>query len=80
VDVDAWLAQNPEAMFSCPNQPGELRITRAACAKRHAMAQKKSWQDVGGEPFRVFIIKLNLRACRDCEIGARNCALAEQAA
>ena len=80
VDVEAWLAQNPDAMFDCPNQPGGLRLTRTACAKRYAMARKKSWQDVGGEPFRVFIIKLNLRACRDCETGARNSAEAEQAA
>ena len=28
MDVDGWLASNPDHLISCPNQPGHLRLSR----------------------------------------------------
>jgi hypothetical protein len=70
LDVSAWLQDNPEALITCPHQPGNLRLMPAACAKRHQTANEPKWSTIGAEPFHLFVFKMNLVACRNCEIGA----------
>ncbi len=70
IDVDAWLDENPQAMISCPNQPGQLKLTREACAKRYMTANEPRWSNIGAEPFHIFVFKMNLVACRKCQTGA----------
>jgi hypothetical protein len=81
MDVDAWLADNPDAMIECPNQPGKLKLTPGACAKRYSTANEPRWSNIGAEPFPIFVFKMNLIPCRNCETGAQMAArLREQAA
>jgi len=57
-------------LMNCPRQPGNLRISRHACALRHLEAQK-----IGGEvPLREFDIirRIGLELCRTCPQGKRN--------
>lgn len=70
IDVESWIKDNPEALISCPHQPGNLKLTKAACAKRHMTANEPRYANIGAEPFHVFVFKMNLVACRNCEIGA----------
>lgn len=70
IDVDAWLEDNPNSLISCPHQPGNLKLTRGACAKRHATANEPKYANIGAEPFHVFVFKMNLVPCRNCDIGA----------
>ncbi len=70
-DVEAWLRQHPEKMVHCPYQPGELVLSKAACAKRHMRANDPKYANIGAESFSLFVIKMNLIPCRECEIGAR---------
>ncbi len=51
------------AMFLCPSRPGDLRLTPAACAGCHKMAQTAQDAD-----------KVRLWECRTCEVGAANLA------
>ncbi len=71
IDVDAWLKDNPGYMFHCPNQPGNLKLSSAACAKRYQTANEPRWSTIGAEPFPIFVIKMNLIPCRHCEVGAQ---------
>ncbi len=70
VDVDAWLKANPDYMIQCPHQPGNLKLSPAACAKRYLTANEPRWSNIGAEPFPIFVIKMNLIPCRNCEVGA----------
>ncbi len=81
IDVDAWLASHPDALFECPNQPGKLKITPQACAKRYVTANEPRWANIGAEPFPIFVFKMNLIPCRNCQTGAEMAArYQEQAA
>ena len=70
MDVQDWLNNHPEALISCPNQPGNLKLMPAACAKRHQAANEPRWAVIGAEPFPLFVFKMNLIPCRVCKIGA----------
>lgn len=70
IDVDAWLASHPDALIDCPHQPGNLKLTRDACAKRYLTANEPRWANIGAEPFHIFVFKMNLVPCRRCEVGA----------
>lgn len=72
IDTETWLAENPGVMIECPGQPGKLRLTKEACARRHLAANEPRWAKIGAEPFHIFVFKMNLVPCRECEIGAQN--------
>jgi len=74
IDVEEWMQNNPDLMVHCPNQPGGLKLTKGACAKRHATANEPRYANIGAEPFHVFVFKMNLVPCKSCEIGARMAA------
>lgn len=71
LDVQTWLKNHPDALISCPNQPGSLRLMPAACARRHHTANETRWAVIGAEPFHQFVFKMNLVSCRTCVLGAR---------
>lgn len=79
-DTEQWLAKNPGALIDCPSQPGKLKISPASCAKRHRYANDPRWANIGAEPFHIFVFKMNLVPCKECKIGAQQCALQEKAA
>jgi len=70
LDTEAWLRKNPNALFECPNQPGKLKLTPQACAKRYLTANEPRWANIGAEPFPIFVFKMNLIPCRNCKTGA----------
>ena len=37
-DVEAWLKAHHSEMYTCPELPGQPRITRDACLKRRSLA------------------------------------------
>jgi len=57
-------------LIKCPRQPGNLRISKNACALRYLEAQK-----IRAEiPVREFDIirKIGLETCKTCPLGKRN--------
>ena len=69
IDTEAWLKNNPMELFECPNQPGKLKLTPQACAKRYVTANEPRWSNIGAEPFPIFVFKMNLIPCRNCKTG-----------
>jgi hypothetical protein len=57
-------------LIACPRQPGNLRISRNACALRYLEAQKISDEI----PVREFDIirKIGLETCKTCPVGKQN--------
>jgi len=57
-------------LIKCPRQPGNLRISKNACALRYLEAQKISAEI----PVREFDIirKIGLETCKTCPVGKRN--------
>lgn len=57
-------------LIKCPRQPGNLRISKNACALRYLEAQKTSAEI----PVREFDIirKIGLETCKTCPLGKRN--------
>jgi hypothetical protein len=71
VRVDKWLEKNRQDMITCPNQPGQLMISKSSCSKRYLMSRKENLQDLlKGDFFRYIYIK-GLSVCRDCPIGKK---------
>jgi hypothetical protein len=60
-------------MIFCPHQPGNLKISKGACAKRYLQSQKSVYFErlLGNSPFCD-----GYSLCRKCSIGKR--ALREQ--
>jgi hypothetical protein len=57
-------------LIRCPRQPGNLRISKNACALRYHEAQKMDSEI----PVREFDIirKIGLETCKTCPVGKRN--------
>jgi hypothetical protein len=52
----------------CPHQPGNLKISREACGKRHLRSRKSEYLEslLGNDPFWD-----GFSICRNCSIGKR---------
>jgi hypothetical protein len=50
-------------LIECPRQPGNLRISRYACAQRHLLAQKKSHFGIAD--------RWSLETCGNCPEGRK---------
>ena len=74
--ADQWLANNRAHMITCPLQPGQLRITDRACARRHQMAQDTVDKRTPDSAF-LFAIHMNLQRCRDCRVGRAKAGVIE---
>ena len=71
VVADKWLAKNRRDMIVCPNQPGQLMISKASCSKRYTMSRKENLQDLLKGDFFQYIYMKGLSVCRDCPIGKK---------
>lgn len=71
IDTNKWLSEHPEYLISCPNQPGNLKLSADSCMNRYIKANEPRWSNIGAEPFPIFVFKMNLIACRECDIGAK---------
>ncbi len=80
INVGEWLEQHPNYLISCPNQPGNLKISPDSCMKRYLKANEPRWANIGAEPFPIFVFKMNLIPCRNCEVGERLAAQSEERA
>jgi hypothetical protein len=70
--VERWLAQNRQEMISCPNQPGQLMISKQACSKRYEIGQREDFDDLmKGDVFN-YAYKKGLSLCRTCPIGKKS--------
>ncbi len=71
VTVDKWLAKNRGDMIVCPNQPGQLTISKASCAKRYTMSRRENLKELLKGDFFQYIYMRGLTVCRECPIGKK---------
>lgn len=70
-----WLSENRHDIVYCPNQPGQLTISKMACIKRYREAQKAEDVDVNAIDMEEAIFRLQFKKgislCRACMIAER---------
>jgi hypothetical protein len=69
--VDRWLARNREDMIVCPNQPGQLTISKTSCSKRYIMSRRENLKELLKGDFFQYLYMRGLSVCRDCPIGKK---------
>lgn len=74
--ANEWLVRNQRKLVSCPYQPGQLTISRNACAKRYILGRKENPADLLKGDLFHYTFKRGLSLCRECPIG-RKAALAQ---
>ena len=71
VTVDKGLTKNKGDMIVCPNQPGQLVISKSSCSKRYTMSRRENLKDLLKGDFYNYIYMKGLTVCRDCPIGKK---------
>ena len=69
-DIEAWLEANKKTIFTCPQLPGSLKITKEACQRRVSLAVAISTR-AGNESFFDGGGPVGLDTCLDCSHNAR---------
>ena len=71
VATNQWLAKNKRDMIVCPNQPGQLMISKSSCSKRYIMSRRKDLKDLLKWDFYQYIYFRGLSVFRDCPVGKK---------
>ena len=71
VATNQWLAKNKRDMIVCPNQPGQLMISKTSCSKRYIMSRRKDLKELLKGDFYHYIYIRGLSVCRDCPVGKK---------
>ncbi len=67
--VRQWYREHRGQLFTCPSQPGQLKISLEACRKRHQAAIKENFEELmKADPSR-YVHKKGLALCQDCPTG-----------
>jgi len=75
VTTDQWMTKNRGDMIVCPNQPGQLVISKTSCSKRYAMSRREDLKDILKGDFFHYTYMRGLTVCRDCPIGKKLSAI-----
>lgn len=71
IGADKWLAKNRRDMIVCPNQPGQLMISKSSCSKRYQMSRRENLNELLKGDFFQYIYMKGLSVCKDCPIGKK---------
>ena len=71
IGTDKWLAKNRRDMIVCPNQPGQLMISKSSCSKRYQMSRRENLNELLKGDFFQYIYMKGLSVCKDCPIGKK---------
>jgi len=65
------MEEHQQGMLCCPYQPGQLILSKEACAKRHLAAWQESYDDMMDLDVFRHQVKKGLILCRQCLVGQR---------
>ena len=68
--IENWYTEHSHEIIRCPYQPGNLLISRYACWKRRARANKENLTDLMAGDISTYIFKKGLALCKDCRMNA----------
>jgi hypothetical protein len=66
--IKEYYSLNRDKMIDCPFQPGNLKISKQACFKRHKAAHRKKLETFKVEDLFTFFVSQGLSRCQDCPI------------
>jgi hypothetical protein len=66
--IKEYYSLNLNKMIDCPFQPGNLKISKKACLKRHKAAHRKKLETVKVENLFNFFVSQGLSRCQKCPI------------
>jgi hypothetical protein len=66
--VEYWISRNRPEIIECPHQPGNLKITKDACQKRHRQSEKVGDELVNQMDLFHYTIGQGLLRCRNCSL------------
>ena len=66
--IKEYYSLNQDKMIDCPFQPGNLKISKKACLKRHKAAHRRKLENFRVEDLFGFFISQGLSRCQECPI------------
>ena len=66
--IEEYYSLNRDKMIDCPFQPGNLKISKKACLKRHKAAHRKKLETLKVENLFNFFVSQGLARCQVCPI------------
>jgi hypothetical protein len=67
-NAEYWLSANLEELIHCPNQPGNLRITKNACLKRFRASEKTNPATISQSNLFLYTVGQGLLRCKTCTV------------
>jgi hypothetical protein len=66
--IEYWLTKNGREIIDCPHQPGNLRITKKACLKRHKASEKACAELINQSDLFLYTVGQGLLRCKNCSL------------
>lgn len=66
--VKEYYSLNQDKIIDCPFQPGNLKISKKACLKRHKAALRKKLEVFRVEDLFNYFVTQGLSRCQECPI------------
>jgi hypothetical protein len=66
--AEYWLSSNREETIDCPYQPGNLKISKHACLKRHKASEKAKLELISNANLFTYWLGQGLLRCKTCPI------------
>ncbi len=64
--MNDWISSNRQNMIHCPNQPGNLLISKQSCKKRRSKARQEDLTDTMKGDVMDYIYRKGLSICLTC--------------
>ncbi len=64
--INKWLSKNFNEIIECPQQPGNLKISKQACQKRFQAAMRIRFDNNAQDDLFIYCVKQGLLKCKDC--------------
>jgi hypothetical protein len=65
--INEWISRNRQNLIRCPNQPGNLLITKWSCRRRRLKAQKEDLANVMSGDVMDYVYRQGLSICLTCD-------------
>jgi hypothetical protein len=66
--IKEYYSLNQDKIIDCPFQPGNLKISKMACLKRHKAARRKKLETFRVEDLFNYFVSQGLSRCQECPI------------
>ncbi|HTZ38970.1 MAG TPA: hypothetical protein VMB77_02345 [Syntrophales bacterium] len=72
--ISEWISRNRQNLIQCPNQPGNLLISKQSCQRRRKKARQEDLADTMKGDVMDYIYRQGLSICLACDAMKRKAA------